>query len=188
MAERLFAERGYEGVSINDVACAAGVCKANVFHHFANKQDLYERVLAQACTGFARSLDAVPLDECRLDERLARLYDWHHAFLRDRPNGTRLILREMMDCSPRLTQGPVFGLLRRNFDRVVALLAESRDEMRADVEVAVLAKLLLSLNLFGFQTEHLDQRLSGTGALPLEPEFRYQWLKVLLQGVQRRAN
>ena len=48
-AERLFAERGFDSVSINDVAREAGVCKANVFHHFASKQALYETVLTRSC-------------------------------------------------------------------------------------------------------------------------------------------
>ena len=40
-ARRLFAERGFDGVSINDVAAAAGVSKANVFHHFGSKPKLH---------------------------------------------------------------------------------------------------------------------------------------------------
>ena len=81
-AEVLFAERGFDGVSINEVALAAGVCKANVFHHFATKQDLYERVLTQACDAFGRSLDALELKERDLAGRLRRLVEWPSSILR----------------------------------------------------------------------------------------------------------
>lgn len=41
-ATRLFAERGYEGVSIADVAAASGVAKPSVLYHFADKETLWK--------------------------------------------------------------------------------------------------------------------------------------------------
>ena len=40
-AARLFSRRGYSGVSIADVALAAGVSKAGLLHHFASKETLF---------------------------------------------------------------------------------------------------------------------------------------------------
>jgi AcrR family transcriptional regulator len=37
-ASILFAERGFRGVSISDVADAAGLVKSSIYHHFANKR------------------------------------------------------------------------------------------------------------------------------------------------------
>ena len=39
-AARLFAEKGYHGTSIGDLAQALGVQKASVYHHIESKQDL----------------------------------------------------------------------------------------------------------------------------------------------------
>ncbi len=44
-AERLFAERGYEAVSIRDIAAAAEVNLAGVNYHFQGKENLYCEVL-----------------------------------------------------------------------------------------------------------------------------------------------
>lgn len=41
-AIRLFAERGYDGVSIADVASASGVAKPSVLYHFADKESLWK--------------------------------------------------------------------------------------------------------------------------------------------------
>jgi AcrR family transcriptional regulator len=46
-ASILFAERGFRGVSISDVADAAGLVKSSIYHHFANKQALYLAVLTE---------------------------------------------------------------------------------------------------------------------------------------------
>lgn len=41
-ATRLFAERGYDGVSIADVAAASGVAKPSVLYHFTDKETLWK--------------------------------------------------------------------------------------------------------------------------------------------------
>src|SRR5437773_5827824 len=46
-ATTLFAERGYAGTSLEDVATAARVTRGAVYHHFAGKQALFEAVLDQ---------------------------------------------------------------------------------------------------------------------------------------------
>jgi AcrR family transcriptional regulator len=43
-AERLFGEAGFAGVSVDDIAAAAGVAKGAVYHHFASKEALFEAV------------------------------------------------------------------------------------------------------------------------------------------------
>ena len=40
-AQRLFAERGFDGVTSADVAAAAGVAVQTVFNHFGSKEDLF---------------------------------------------------------------------------------------------------------------------------------------------------
>jgi AcrR family transcriptional regulator len=44
-ATEVFAERGYDGASIDEIARRSGVSAPVVYDHFANKQDLYERLL-----------------------------------------------------------------------------------------------------------------------------------------------
>ncbi len=44
-ATALFAERGYAGTSLEDVASASQVTRGAVYHHFAGKQALFEAVL-----------------------------------------------------------------------------------------------------------------------------------------------
>ena len=44
-AKTVFAESGFQGASMNDVAEAAGVTKPVLYQHFENKRDLYQVVL-----------------------------------------------------------------------------------------------------------------------------------------------
>lgn len=44
-AAELFADKGYEGASLQDVATAVGVTKAGLYHYFPTKQALYEAIV-----------------------------------------------------------------------------------------------------------------------------------------------
>ena len=48
VAMAVFAERGYAGTSMDEVARAAGIAKASLYHHVASKEELLERALDRA--------------------------------------------------------------------------------------------------------------------------------------------
>jgi AcrR family transcriptional regulator len=50
VATRLFADRGYEGTSIEAVLEAAGVSRGSLYHHFPGKEALFEAVVADVHT------------------------------------------------------------------------------------------------------------------------------------------
>ncbi len=58
-AERLFGEKGYRGVSIDEIAKAAGVSKGLVFYHFTSKKALVEHILKDAMTTVLTKWDAI---------------------------------------------------------------------------------------------------------------------------------
>src|SRR5260221_2975607 len=61
-AARLFAERGYHGTSLADIAAALGIQKASLYHHIASKEDLLWEVARSGADAFHAALDGVPED------------------------------------------------------------------------------------------------------------------------------
>jgi AcrR family transcriptional regulator len=49
-ARRLFAEKGYDGCNVSDIANAAGMSQGNIYWYFPSKNDIYGAILAE---GFA---------------------------------------------------------------------------------------------------------------------------------------
>lgn len=48
VASELFATRGFDGTSMRDVAEACEISKSLLYHHFANKEDLYRHIAFNA--------------------------------------------------------------------------------------------------------------------------------------------
>ena len=65
VAGRLFLQRNYDGVSIQDITRAAGMTKGALYHHFTGKEQLFEEV-ARTLVGSSHSdFSALPGDTLR---------------------------------------------------------------------------------------------------------------------------
>jgi AcrR family transcriptional regulator len=58
-ATRLFAERGFSGTSLKDIADATGLTRPALYHYVKNKDELLARLVAELAEGPARALRAV---------------------------------------------------------------------------------------------------------------------------------
>jgi AcrR family transcriptional regulator len=104
-ATRLFAERGYEGASMGDLAERVGLRKASLFHHFASKDVLYATVLGQLLEGVQRAVVAASMSEGSFEQRLDALSDALTTTLGASPYAARLLVREVMDWGPVVRGG-----------------------------------------------------------------------------------
>jgi AcrR family transcriptional regulator len=76
-AEALFAERGFAGTAVRDIARECGLTAASLYNHFDGKQALYEAVLArgvQPLMELLQGLSAGDLDDAG-DDAIAAVLD-----------------------------------------------------------------------------------------------------------------
>jgi AcrR family transcriptional regulator len=99
-ATQLFAERGYEGTSMSDLAERVGLRKASLFHHFTSKDVLYAAVLGRLLESVGQSIARSALAPGTFEERAAALSDAITDLLGAEPFAARLLVREVMDWGP----------------------------------------------------------------------------------------
>lgn len=100
-AARLFAEQGYDGTSVQEIADAVGIRKPSLLYHFSSKDELRENVIAQMLAHWNAVLPGLLLKastEERFDSTMEALTEF---FIED-PDRARLFLRETLDRPARM--------------------------------------------------------------------------------------
>lgn len=83
-ARQVFAQHGYDGTSIREIAGTAGVNTAMIYYHFSDKADLYRSVLAAAFTKLQKVWDdEIFLSAAPAREKIARYVEGFIRFEQD---------------------------------------------------------------------------------------------------------
>jgi AcrR family transcriptional regulator len=93
-ATELFAERGYLGTSISDIAKELGLTTASLYYHIANKQDLLFRVLKAGMVDFLVSIQEINTSDDTAASKLRRATTSHVDFVLAQPAPLKVFLRE----------------------------------------------------------------------------------------------
>ena len=148
-ARELFASRGFEAVTMSDVAEQAGVVRATVFNHFGSKGALVEAITESVLDVWAGMLERALADTktstqtlvCALFEHMGLGIEQLHGFYRG-------VFREIMKIQVGLDEG---GLAERANERAYARLhrllarGQQRGELSDRFDVDDLVNAFMSL-------------------------------------------
>jgi len=161
-AERLFAQRGFAGVSMRDIVAETDLRnQASLYHHFRNKKALYEAVLQRGLDGILMLMPG-PGTATSVGPNIDRLLD----YLSKHPHLAQLIQRASMDDS-RYLKKAINSLLRPVYSQGRRALTGADRIWEAD-EIPHLAAGLYLL-IFGYFA-NAEMLKMVVGQDPLSPE------------------
>jgi AcrR family transcriptional regulator len=143
-AARLFAQKGYHGTSIGDLAQAMGVQKGSLYAHIDSKQDLLYETMRDGASTFHGALDAIP-EQLPATEKIRLALAAHLRIVSEQLDMATVFVREW-----RYLEGErreeILAERRRYEGRIRELFREGRElsELRADLDDAGAALLFLS--------------------------------------------
>jgi len=161
-ALRLFAERGFDGASMRQVSEAAGVSKANIYHHFESKEALYIAVLRSSVADTRELLKDLADPAERFEMRVARYARAHLAHIFEHTLASRLILREALAGDESQARALADQVVGENFRQLIAILQEGQRAgvLKADIDPALCATLLVGANVFFFQAQSVLRHIT----------------------------
>ena len=102
-ASRLFAARGFEGTTLQQIADAVGIRKPSLLYHFPSKDDLRQRVLETVLAHWNEVMPQLLLAATSSHGQFDGVLGEMVAFFSADPDRARLLLREILD-RPRETR------------------------------------------------------------------------------------
>ena len=101
-AATLFSAKGFDSISMDDIAGRAGVNKAMIYYHFADKLTLYRSVVGEMLQHMTGTVTAISAAEGPPPGKLDRFIEAFVRMTETRPWFPALMLREISEGAPHL--------------------------------------------------------------------------------------
>jgi len=171
-----YAERGRDGVRIEQVAVRAGVNKSLIYRHFENRDKLFEAALQSVFTKRFELLEDLP-------EELTELFElWFGRFAND-SQFTKMLLRESLETDE---EQPIHAELRSSYyahqvQTIVKL--QKQKQLPADVDAESLFLMLTAVLVFPYLLPQIAKLV--TGSSPHSVKFKRRWKKMFRVLIQQ---
>jgi AcrR family transcriptional regulator len=154
-AQRLFAARGYHGVSIRDIVQACGLSNAALYYYFGSKQNLYCEVLKGYIANVAQRLQDAERGDGTCRQRLSRAAYAYAQMLLESRTLIQTLFRDMAQFDPEKIQ----GLLPDAVGQVPSVIAAILEDGMAAGEIRAVDAHRVAVLVLGMVNSLTSQRL-----------------------------
>jgi AcrR family transcriptional regulator len=186
-AEKLFADKGFNGTSVRDIADAAGVNLAMISYYFGSKEKLMEAMFQHRTRFFKLQLESmIQNKELEPMEKIELLIDQYIERLMNQQCFHRIMVREQMVNNNDFIAEQIHQIKRRNQELIKELIQEGQKKraFKKNIDTPILMMTLVGTISQLLTTQHYYKEINGLQALTSE-EFQKHMKKKLSQHLKK---
>jgi TetR/AcrR family fatty acid metabolism transcriptional regulator len=137
-AIKVFANHGYHGSRVSDIAREAGIAYGLVYHYFKNKEEILATIFEERWSGFLEAVEAIAGRTAPIEDRLVSVAALILNAHRVRPDWVKVLVLEIQRSS-RFAEPSQIEAVGRLFDAVARILrsGQERGEIRGELDPKV---------------------------------------------------
>lgn len=167
----LFAQKGFEGTSLNDIADEVGIKKPSLYAHFKNKEDLFLGVINKVTIDYNAFFEhtAKEISSLNPEKQLYTLLVKNTAYLQNHELG--LIFKRMMLFPPESLRSNISEMFHATEEVMKNVVYSILEQMDADLDRDQIFDAYLCLvdgvfeQLFYYSQEEHSKRVENSWAL-----------------------
>ena len=126
VGRKLFAERGFEGTSIEEIAAQAGVSKPVVYEHFGGKEGLYAVVVDREVDRLLTTVTDLLIEADHSREKFELAAVALLRYIETNADGFRILVRDSPPASGSGTFGTLLSDIASQVDNIMAAFLKTR--------------------------------------------------------------
>lgn len=126
VAADIMCHKGYEATSMNDIAEAAGLTKAGIYHYIRGKEDLLFEIMMYAMDNLEQRVITPAREVADAEDRLRTIVERHTRSVIEGVGAITIVLEEMAALTPphrrqiKARKRSYFDLIRETLDQLAA--------------------------------------------------------------------
>ncbi|MHB8895938.1 MAG: TetR/AcrR family transcriptional regulator [Candidatus Geothermincolia bacterium] len=163
VAEEVFAEKGFKGATVREIAEKVNIQTPGLYYHFSNKQEIYDSMIRNIYEGLADKL-LEPVESAEgIKAKVSLLVDLLMEFWQEHPMAPRIIAQETLSEKALLYGELIPNVLAPMFSEMVSSFeaAEAADRGIRDLDLPMLIYNVFGMTVFYFFAGNVLAMLSG---------------------------
>jgi TetR/AcrR family transcriptional regulator len=162
-AEEVFAEKGFKGATVREIAERVNIQTPGLYYHFSNKQEIYDSMIRNIYEGLAGKLLGPIESASGIRSKVELLVDLLMDFWQEHPMAPRIIAQETLQEKALLYEELIPDVLAPMFSGMVLSFeqAEAADRGVRDLDLPMLIYNVFGMTVFYFFAGNVLAKLSG---------------------------
>jgi AcrR family transcriptional regulator len=170
-AEKLFADKGFDGTSVRDIADDAGVNVAMISYYFGSKEKLLEALFTYRAEGTTLKLEAMLKDKEQSPlEKVNTLIEYYIEKFHNQPCFHKIMSREQVTSKHSATSELISRFKKNNQQLIKELIQEGQKsgDFVKNIDIPILMATLIATTSHMVTTQHFYREINNQQDMPDE--------------------